>query len=144
MADTQIAFTELLGRRVRMGPWEDQKISTYRKIREALDEGRWDNAAELEAYFRKYQSASEQLTISMGQLYAARDDMQKDVIDIEATRSKLWEAMTKLAAASRFSTQLDTRLDEKVKALEHSDPQRAQALRQEVLFPHSVRGRRTQ
>ena len=51
MADTQIAFTELLGRRVRMGPWEDQKISTYRKIREALDEGRWDNAAELEAYF---------------------------------------------------------------------------------------------
>ena len=51
MADTQIAFTELLGRRVRMGPWEDQKISTYRKIREALDEGRWDNAAELQAYF---------------------------------------------------------------------------------------------
>jgi hypothetical protein len=51
MAETQIAFTELLGRRVRMGPWEDQKISTYRKIREALDEGRWDNAAELQAYF---------------------------------------------------------------------------------------------
>ena len=51
MADTQIAFTELLGRRVRLGTWEDQKISTYRKIREALEAGRWDNAAELEAYF---------------------------------------------------------------------------------------------
>ena len=88
----------------------------------------------LEAYFRKYQSASEQLTTSMGQLYAARDEMQQDVIDIEATRGKLWEAMGKLAAASRFATQLDTRLEEKVKALEHSDPQRAQALRQEVLF----------
>jgi hypothetical protein len=49
--DTQVAFTELLGRRVRLGTWEDQKISTYRKIREALDEGRWDNAADLEAYF---------------------------------------------------------------------------------------------
>ena len=49
--ETQIAFTELLGRRVRMGTWEDQKISTYRKIREALDEGRWDNAAELGRYF---------------------------------------------------------------------------------------------
>ena len=34
-----------------MGTWEDQKISTYRKIREALEAGRWDNAAELEAYF---------------------------------------------------------------------------------------------
>ena len=88
----------------------------------------------LEAYFRKYQSASEQLTTAVGQLYAARDDMQKDVIDIEATRSKLWEAMGKLAAAARFATQLDTRLEEKVRALEHSDPQRAQALRQEVLF----------
>jgi len=47
---TQIAFTELLGRRVRMGDWQDQRISTYQKIRERLDEGEWDNAAELAAY----------------------------------------------------------------------------------------------
>jgi uncharacterized protein YaaN involved in tellurite resistance len=88
----------------------------------------------LEAYFRKYQSAAEQLKASMGQLYAARDDMQRDVIDIEATRARLWDAMTRLAAASRFATTLDTRLADKVQALEASDPQRAQALRQEVLF----------
>jgi uncharacterized protein YaaN involved in tellurite resistance len=88
----------------------------------------------LEAYFRKYQSAAEQLKTSMGQLYAARDDMHKDVIAIESTRAKLWEAMTKLAAAARFATQLDTQLDERVRALEPTDPQRAQALRQEVLF----------
>ena len=88
----------------------------------------------LQAYFRKYQSAADQLKTSMTQLYAARDDMQKDVVDIEATRAKLWEAMQKLAAASRFATTLDAKLEEKVKSLEHSDPQRAQALRQEVLF----------
>jgi uncharacterized protein YaaN involved in tellurite resistance len=88
----------------------------------------------LEAYFRKYQSASEQLKTSMGQLYAARDDMQKDVVDIEATRGKLWEAMTQLAAAARFATTLDARLADKVQSLEATDPQRAQALRQEVLF----------
>lgn len=88
----------------------------------------------LEAYFRKYQSAAEQLKTSMGQLYAARDDMQKDVVDIEATRGKLWDAMTKLAAAARFATQLDSRLEEKVKSLEATDPAKAQALRQEVLF----------
>ena len=51
MTETTIAFTELLGRRVRMGTWEDQKVSTYRKIREALDEARWDDAAKLGAYF---------------------------------------------------------------------------------------------
>ena len=47
MGETSIQFTELLGRRVRMGPWEDQKISTYRKIIDALDGGRWDEAAQL-------------------------------------------------------------------------------------------------
>ncbi|CAN5668715.1 hypothetical protein BH23CHL8_BH23CHL8_16680 [soil metagenome] len=51
MTETQIAFTELLGRRVRMGSWDDQKVSTYRKIGEALDGGDWDNAAELASYF---------------------------------------------------------------------------------------------
>jgi len=47
----QIAFSELLGRRVRLGPWEDQKISTYSKIQEALHGGRWDEAASLANYF---------------------------------------------------------------------------------------------
>ena len=51
MTETRIAYTELLGRRVRLGSWEDQKVSTYRKIGEALDEGRWDDAATLQAYF---------------------------------------------------------------------------------------------
>src|SRR5262245_40973663 len=51
VTETRIEFTELLGRRVRMGAWEDQKVSTYRRILEALDEGRWDDAAKLESYF---------------------------------------------------------------------------------------------
>ncbi len=50
MSET-IAFTELLGRRVRLGPWEDQKVSTYRKIIDALDGGQWDEAAQLGSYF---------------------------------------------------------------------------------------------
>lgn len=88
----------------------------------------------LEAYFRKYQSAAEQLKTTMGQLHAARDSLHKDVVEIDAVRARLWEAMTKLAAAARFATQLDTRLEEKVHSLEATDPQRANALRQEVLF----------
>ncbi len=51
MTETQIEFTELLGRRVRMGPWEDQKISTYRKIIDSIDGARWDEAARLGSYF---------------------------------------------------------------------------------------------
>lgn len=88
----------------------------------------------LQNYFRKFESAGEQMQKSMQKLYAARDDMQRDVVDIEATRAKLWEAMQKLAAAVQFSESLDAKLALKVEGLKVSDPERARALEQEVLF----------
>ncbi len=88
----------------------------------------------LQAYFRKYQSASTQLNESMQQLYSARDDMQRDVVEIEATRGKLWEGMQKLSGAILFAEQLDTLLADKVAQLQVTDPDRAKALQQEVLF----------
>lgn len=51
MSGTGITFSEALGRRVRIGSWEDLKVSTYRRIQEALDEGRWQDAADLTHYF---------------------------------------------------------------------------------------------
>lgn len=88
----------------------------------------------LQSYFRKYQSAGAQLQKSMEQLYSARDDMQRDVVEIEATRTKLWDAMQKLAGAIQFAESLDTQLHAKVEALKATDPQRAKSLEQEVLF----------
>lgn len=88
----------------------------------------------LQSYFRKYQGASGQLQKSMQQLYAARDDMQRDVVELEATRTKLWDAMQKLAAAVHFAETLDARLAAKVEALKATDAARAKALEQEVLF----------
>lgn len=123
------AIADIRAQLDELNPGNDGDLMQPRKLLGIIPFGN-----KLEAYFRKYQSASEQLKTSMTQLYAARDDMQKDVVDIEATRAKLWEAMQKLAAASRFATTLDAKLEEKVKSLETSDPQRAQALRQEVLF----------
>ena len=58
----------------------------------------------LKAYFRKFESAGNQLQKAIEQLYAARDSVQLDIADIEATRGKLWESMQKLAAAARFAT----------------------------------------
>jgi hypothetical protein len=48
---TTIAFVPSIGRRARTDSWEEQKISTYRKIREAIEDGRWDDAAKLTNYF---------------------------------------------------------------------------------------------
>ncbi len=123
------AIAEIRSQLDELNPGNDGDLMQPRKLLGLIPFGN-----KLEAYFRKYQSAAEQLKTSMSQLYAARDDMQKDVVDIEATRAKLWEAMQKLAAAARFATVLDAKLEEKVKSLEGTDPQRAQALRQEVLF----------
>ena len=88
----------------------------------------------LQNYFRKFESAGGQLNQSMEQLYAARDDLQRDVVDIEATRGKLWDAMQKLAGAIRFAELLDARLFAKVEGLQATDAVRAKALEQEVLF----------
>lgn len=88
----------------------------------------------LQTYFRKYQGASGQLQKSMQQIYAARDDMQRDVVDLEATRTKLWDAMQKLNGAIHFAETLDARLHGKVEALKATDATRAKALEQEVLF----------
>lgn len=46
-----LAFSDALGRRVRIGNWADQKISTYRKIQDALLAAEWDRAATLANYF---------------------------------------------------------------------------------------------
>lgn len=88
----------------------------------------------LQDYFRRYQSASGQLQKSMQQLYAAKDDMHRDVVDVEATRVKLWDAMQKLSGAIHFAQTLDARLHDKVESLKATDALRAKALEQEVLF----------
>ena len=51
MPGTGIAFSDIVGRRIRLGSWQDQKVSTYRRIQEAVAHGRWDEAAALAHYF---------------------------------------------------------------------------------------------
>jgi len=112
-----------------LNPGKDGDLLQPRKLLGLIPFGN-----KLEAYFRKFESAASQLQTSMSQLYAAKDDIQKDVIDIEASRGKLWAAMQSLAAAARFARTLDSRLAERVEALRAVDPMRAKALEQEVLF----------
>jgi uncharacterized protein YaaN involved in tellurite resistance len=88
----------------------------------------------LQAYFRKFESAGSQLQKSLQQIYAARDDMQRDVVEIESVRTKLWDAMQKLGGAIYFAETLDAKLAARVDSLQATDPLRAKALQQEVLF----------
>lgn len=88
----------------------------------------------LQAYFRKFEGASSQLQSIMTQMYAARDDMQRDAAEIEQVKGKLWDAMQKLKGAIYFAEQLDQQVAGRVESLKASDPLRAKALEQEVLF----------
>ena len=123
------AMAEMRGHLDELNPGREGDLLQPNKLLGLIPYGN-----KLQAYFRKFESAGEQLKTAMTQLYAARDDVQRDIADIEATRGKLWEAMQKLAGAAHFAQTLDSRLAEQVDALEATDPQRAQALRQEVLF----------
>jgi uncharacterized protein YaaN involved in tellurite resistance len=123
------AIAAIRGQLDELNPGRDGDLLQPRKLLGLIPFGN-----KLEAYFRRFESASSQLQTAMSQLYAAKDDIQKDVIDIEATRGKLWEAMQALAAAARFARTLDARLAERVEQLKASDPMKAKALEQEVLF----------
>lgn len=88
----------------------------------------------LQEYFRKYQSAGGQLQAIMAQIYASRDDMQRDATEIERVKGKLWEVMQKLKGAIHFAMELDKQIAASVDSLKSTDAPRAQALEQEVLF----------
>lgn len=88
----------------------------------------------LKAYFRRFQTVATQLQTSLRQIYAARDDLQRDAVEIEAARGKLWEGMQKLKAAVRFAERLDARLAGELASLKTSDAERARALEQEVVY----------
>lgn len=124
-----------------------QAISGLREQMDALDPGKAGNLLEanrllgfipwgnkLQAYFRRYESAGAHIKACMMQLYAARDDLQRELIDIDAQRARLWSGMEKLAEAVEFARGLDAKVAGRIQALKAGDPQRAEALEQEVLF----------
>ncbi|MDB5898975.1 MAG: hypothetical protein JWP22_1448 [Ramlibacter sp.] len=131
MEDTSAfkAIQDMRGHLDTLNPGKDGDLFQPQKLLGIIPYGN-----KLQSYFRKYQGASGQLQKSMQQLYAARDDMQRDVVELEATRTKLWDAMQKLSAAIHFGETLDARLFQKVESLKATDATRAKALEQEVLF----------
>ncbi len=123
------AIQDMRGHLDELNPGKEGDLLSANKVLGMIP---WGN--KLQAYCRKFQSAGSQLKTAMQQVYAARDDMQRDTIEIESVKAKLWESMQKLEGAVYFAQELDRKLAEKVAALKGSDPTRARALEQEVLF----------
>lgn len=88
----------------------------------------------LQAYFRKFESAGAQIGKLLTELRSAQDEVRQDVAALNEMEMRLWEVMGKVKEASYFAEKLDQRLVGEVTRLKASDPLKAEALEQEVLF----------
>ncbi|QLH52570.1 MAG: toxic anion resistance protein [Candidatus Accumulibacter cognatus] len=123
------AISELRGELDKLNPGNQGNLLEPKRLLGLIPWG-----SKLQSYFRRYQTAATQIKVIMGQLYAARDEVQKDLLALESQRGKIWDGMQKMAEAIRFAEMLDTRLAQQVEGLRVTDPLRAKALEQEVQF----------
>jgi uncharacterized protein YaaN involved in tellurite resistance len=88
----------------------------------------------LRAYLQKFDSASGSLRKLIDNIYGVQDELSRDDQELFATMNKLLDAMTKLKAVDIFIDHLDKTLTDAVAKLRTTDPVRAKAIEQEVLF----------
>ncbi|MGY4720328.1 toxic anion resistance protein [Naumannella cuiyingiana] len=85
-------------------------------------------------YFRKYQSAEKHLNGILHALQNGKDELTRDNVALNLEKQNLWQNMGRLNQYIYIAEQLDRRLAEQISALELSDPEKAKALSQDVLF----------
>lgn len=85
-------------------------------------------------YFDGYKSAQSHLNAIIESLYRSKDELQKDNAAIETEKTQLWALMKRLEQYIYLGKKLDTSLSAKLDALDATDPDRAEILREDVLF----------
>jgi uncharacterized protein YaaN involved in tellurite resistance len=87
----------------------------------------------LRDYFRKYESAQSHLDAIVKALYDGQDELRKDNGALEQEKVHLWETMQRLAQYIYIAQHLDATLEARI-AAEAGDPEKAKALRDDVLY----------
>ena len=85
-------------------------------------------------YFRKYQSAQSHLDGILHALRDGQDELAKDNAALNMEKQYLWDAMGRLNQYVYVAERLDARLAARIAELETTDPDKAKALRDDVLF----------
>ncbi len=85
-------------------------------------------------YFRKYQAAQSHLDGILHSLRNGQDELTRDNVALNLEKQNLWATMGRLNSYIYVAERLDARLVEQIASLELSDPDRAKALSQDVLF----------
>ncbi|MBK8459704.1 MAG: toxic anion resistance protein [Micropruina sp.] len=87
-----------------------------------------------EDYFRKYQTSQQQLNGILHALRNGQDELTRDNVALNMEKQNLWTVMGRLNQYVYIAERLDGRLSAQVAELGVSDPEKAKALSQDVLF----------
>jgi uncharacterized protein YaaN involved in tellurite resistance len=85
-------------------------------------------------YFRRYQAAQSHLDGILHSLRNGQDELAKDNVALNMEKQNLWGTMGRLNSYIYVAERLDGRVSEQIGSLELTDPERARALSQDVLF----------
>lgn len=85
-------------------------------------------------YFRKYQSSQKQLDSIVQSLYSSQDELAKDNAALNLEKQNLWDSMTRLHQYIYVAERIDNQLSAKIAEFDSTDPEKAKALREDVLF----------
>lgn len=83
----------------------------------------------------KYASSQTALNRIVGALRSGQDELRRDNAALHTERSRLWETMGRLQEYAVLTEALDIAVGQRVAETERTDPQGADALRADVLFP---------
>ena len=85
-------------------------------------------------YFRRYESSQKHLNAILQALYDGQDELRRDNADLEQEKVNLWATMQRLKQYIYVAEKLDAAVTTKVLALQVTDPDKARAIEQDVLF----------
>lgn len=95
----------------------------------------------VERYFRKYESAQDQLDAIIRSLASGQDELRKDNAAIETEKANMWAVMGKISEYNELAGALDSAVEQKVAEWEAAGrTEDANVLRADALFP--IRQRR--
>jgi uncharacterized protein YaaN involved in tellurite resistance len=88
----------------------------------------------LRDYFARYQSAQGHLNAIIQALYHGQDELRQDDAAIEQEKVNIWDIKGKLEQYIYLAGKLDATLEAQINQIGQTDPGRAKALREDVLF----------
>ena len=85
-------------------------------------------------YFRKYPSAQSHLDGILQALRQGQDELQRDNVALNLEKQNLWDSMGRLNQYVYIAERLDAKMAAQIATLDVTDPEKATALKQDVLF----------